>query len=192
MRLKALILAALGLTISTAAEAVPLRFELNSTCLSDCNAIGLNNGDAVGGFIVLDSTTFNNGYNSASVLDFEMTFGTISVDFDSALFFRFRGVSPASVDELIRWSLSASEAISPDRDEGFGIHGGDIPFTTLFADDQTGCNNANCNVIFNSGGATFANFGTITGVAQIPLPATAWLLLGGLAALGVRGRRARA
>ncbi|MEM6904284.1 MAG: VPLPA-CTERM sorting domain-containing protein [Pseudomonadota bacterium] len=197
MQLKALIFAALALTISTAAEAVPLRFELNSTCLSNCDQVGLNTGDAVGGFVVLDSTTFSNGYDSSgnpsTLLDFEMTFGTISLDFSSAagaLFFTLRG-GATSADRLSRWVFVATAAIAPDLGDGFGIHGGPIAFTTLFADDQTNCS-SDCRIFPGSGAINLANFGTITGVTQIPLPASAWLLLGGVAALGVRGRRARA
>ncbi|MEM0943706.1 MAG: VPLPA-CTERM sorting domain-containing protein [Pseudomonadota bacterium] len=185
MRLKAFVLAALALTISTVAEAVPLRFELNSTCVSDCDVVGLNTGDAVGGFIVLDSTTFDDGYSTFAgpnpVLDFELTFGTVSVDFDNALGILFftLGTQPSS-SELTSWGFIATEAISPGSGDGFAIHGGAFRLNGNFASSDTSCSSADCTSFGANAVVSVANFGTITGVTQIPLPATAWLLLGGL------------
>lgn len=190
--------------VGRSADAAVLRYDVSSTCVSDCGLIGLNPGDAVGGFLVLDTSTaipdssFDyslGGSNPVELLEFSMTFGNISIDSSSAvgtlLFMSFG----ASVNVLERFGLFAAEALSPDTGEGFQIHGGPISYSALAAAPDTRCNNADCRSFLILGEfATFAPFNApVTGVpVQLPLPATAPILLGslGLLALLIVGRKA--
>lgn len=190
--------AALILTMvaGRSADAAVIRYDISSTCDSNCGLIGLNPGDPVGGFFVLDTLAqtpgdeFRSSTGSSDpveLLEFSMTFGNISIDSSSAGGSLVFGSFGASLNVLDRFAFFASEALSLDTGEGFGIHGGPTPFTGLRVATDSRCTDPDCRFFVSSTSATLAAFNApVTGVpVQLPLPATAAILLGSLGLLGL-------
>lgn len=193
-----LLVAALILTVvaGRSAEATVFRYDISSTCVSDCGLIGLNSGDPVGGFFVLNTSggapggffSYELGNpDPVELLDFSMTFGSISVDSSSAVASLLFGSFGASVDVLDNFAFIASEAVSPDTGEGFAIHGGPFTFTTLSVGFDAFCSDPVCGIFTSPTAAILAPFSApVTGVpVQLPLPETIAILLGPLGLLAL-------
>lgn len=178
------------------AEATVVRYDISSTCVSDCGLIGLNPGDAVGGFFVLDTSaatpgdffdSFPGSPNPVDLVEFSMTFGSISIDSSSAVASVVFGLFGPSVNVLDEWAFIASEALSPDTGEGFAIHGGPTTFSSLRVGPDAFCSDADCGVFDVPTATTLAAFNApVTGVpVPMSLPATATILLGSLGLLAL-------
>lgn len=195
--MKVLLAAAMILFTAMASHAATLRFDVASTCETNCNVLGLSSGDAVSGFLLLDSTGFGVGsarYGSEDVLDFEFTFGNLTVSFGNAFGFTF-GTLPTgqnTATELANWSFSAS-TLGPGTVGGVDVSGGSLGLAGNTGGPGITCSDAQCSQL--NGFPPFARisqFGTATGVpvgpTVIPLPATMPLLLAGIGALGLLRR----
>lgn len=199
--MKVLFAAAMILFTTMASHAATLRFDVASTCETNCGVIGLNSGDAVSGFLLLDATGFGVGgatYGFEDVLDFEFTFGNLTVSFANAFGFTFGTLPTAqnTATELANWSFSAS-TLGPGTIGGIDVSGGSLGLSGNTAGPGITCSDAQCSSL--TGLPPFARvsqFGAVTGVpvapTPIPLPATLPLLIAGLAGLvAVRRRRCR-
>lgn len=185
------------LSMGAVADASLIRFDVSSTCLSRCSGIGLDAGDEVGGYFILDSSLFDDffGYGPDALVDFSMTLGTLSLDMSSAAgaFFAAEGPSNATDQLTDGWRLNASTVIFPSYGSdgatgtGISLKGGSASSASF----STKCINDACNYFTLVSSVKIDEFGPASGTPHVvPLPAGGLIMLSGVAALAVgAGRR---
>lgn len=91
-------------------------YDYNSTCASECDVVGLNNGDPVSGFVEFSETNFasNAVLDITDILAFSITAGNVNVS-NSAPLAWFTGGLESDGVEFSFFALSASEALDPAR-----------------------------------------------------------------------------
>jgi hypothetical protein len=69
------------------ANAAPVTYTYDTTCINNCSVIGLTDGSAVSGSIIFNDTNFTGGatITAADIISFDFTVGTFSVTNTTAL-----------------------------------------------------------------------------------------------------------
>ncbi|MCP4431509.1 MAG: hypothetical protein GY806_11060 [Gammaproteobacteria bacterium] len=92
-------------------------YDYNSTCASECDVVGLNNGDPVSGFVEFTETNFasNAILDSTDILAFSITAGNVNASNSTSIGWFFTGGLESDGVEFSFFTLSASEALDPAR-----------------------------------------------------------------------------
>ena len=92
-------------------------YDYNSTCASECDVVGLNNGGPVSGFVEFSETNFasNAILDTNDILAFSITAGDVNVSNSTSIWWFFTGKLESNGVEISVFALSASEALDPAR-----------------------------------------------------------------------------
>ena len=81
---KTLLALAAGLMLATTAQASLVTFEYVGICKNACGKVGLDAGNAVGGYLIADASAFDDGrLFGDEILDFAFNFGLVSISSDT-------------------------------------------------------------------------------------------------------------
>jgi hypothetical protein len=169
-------------------------YDYNSTCVSECDVVGLNNGDPVSGFVEFGETNFasNAILDTTDILAFSITDGNVNVSNSTSIGWWFTGGLESNGVEFSFFALSASEALDPAR--GDYINAG---WQSGFASPSGACSDSTplCQSFtwdkLGEGEVGLAQFnaGTLVrrdiDIPQVPVPAAFWLF--GTALIGFVG-----
>jgi hypothetical protein len=182
-----------------AAKAAPVTFRVTALCQTNCEQVGSFDDRVVGGRVVLDDTGFAPGaaIDPAAFVDFLIIFGDVDYGPTGAPAFGAAGVWGATPDDPAIGLRLAAGPIGPEIGAAFAFSVGMPGEAARFIGSLQGFCVAGtgtlCETITSEPGdlATGSAPEVRAIAAPIPAPPALGLLLGGLAALGLLGRRAR-
>jgi hypothetical protein len=172
--------------VTGTAEAATLGFVATTTCLSNCAAAGLGQGETVTARLNVDSAGFTpNGFlQNDDLLGFSVSFGGSTVSKRNAFGSSFFAQWGATERDITSFSLQAANTEAPTAGPAFGLS--DLIGSAFTRDGF--CQNATCGVIELGDSAEAAP----ASISAIPLPPALLLVASGIAALGLVARRRRA
>jgi hypothetical protein len=184
--MKVAVMLAVGATaavLAGASNAATLGFVATTTCVSNCSAAGLTDGQAVTARLRIDTTSFTAGgfLGDDDLVGFRVSFGGSTLTKGNVFGSSFFAEWGDTARDITSFSLQGAANEAPTPGPAFGISN---LVGSAFTRDGF-CENAACGIV-ELGNSADATPGTIS---AIPLPPALMLLASALAGLAVLGRR---
>jgi len=171
-------------------------YDYDSTCASECDVVGLNNGDPVSGFVEFAETNFSSNaiLDTTDILAFSVTAGDVNVSNSTSIGWFFTGGLESNGVEFSFFALSASEALDSARGDfiNAGWFSGLASPSGACLDIPPLCQSYTWDVLGEGEdilGIAQLNAGTLVrrdiDIPQVPVPAAVWLF--GTALIGFIG-----
>lgn len=176
--------ALVGAALAGGAEAATLGFVATTSCISNCAAAGLSDGQQISAYLTIDTAGFTPGgfIENDDLRGFSVTFGGSTLSstnaFGSSLFAQW-GATERDIGEF---SFQAAENEAPMLGLAFGMNN----FDGSGFSKGGFCQNATCGIV-ELGDSAAAEPVT---VAAVPLPPALLLIASGIAALAFARARA--